>query len=115
MHVYRCAVKMPEGGSIWELYHGCYLGYKPNRDINVACAPRRRGHMYVTWYVPHRIRTEAKNSNTLCISHGTKAAKVKNRGVTYNLLFSLYFGVYKPLMYTHTNVCMCKEQINIIL
>ena len=31
---YRCAVIMPEGGSIWELYHGCYLGYKPNQDIN---------------------------------------------------------------------------------
>ena len=33
-HVYRCAVIMPEGGSIWELYHGCYLGYKPNQDIS---------------------------------------------------------------------------------
>ena len=33
VHVYRCAVIMPEGGSIWELYHGCYLGYKPNQDI----------------------------------------------------------------------------------
>ena len=32
---YRCAVIMPEGGSIWELYHGCYLGYKPNQDIKV--------------------------------------------------------------------------------
>ena len=27
---------MPEGGSIWELYHGCYLGYKPNQDINIV-------------------------------------------------------------------------------
>ena len=32
---YRCAVIMPEGGGIWELYHGCYLGYKPNQDINI--------------------------------------------------------------------------------
>ena len=31
---YRCAVIMPEGGGIWELYHGCYLGYKSNQDIN---------------------------------------------------------------------------------
>ena len=30
---YRCAVIMPEGGGIWELYHGSYLGYKPNQDI----------------------------------------------------------------------------------
>ena len=32
---YRCAVIMPEGGGIWELYHGCYLGYKPNQDIKL--------------------------------------------------------------------------------
>ena len=32
---YRCAVIMPEGGGIWELYHGCYLGYKPNQDIRI--------------------------------------------------------------------------------
>ena len=32
--MYRCAVIIPEGGSIRELYHGCYLGYKPNQDIN---------------------------------------------------------------------------------
>ena len=40
-HVYRCAVIMPEGGSIWELYHGFYLGYKPNQDINFryTCTP----------------------------------------------------------------------------
>ena len=36
---YRCAVIMPEGGSIWELYHGCYLGYKPNQDINFRYTP----------------------------------------------------------------------------
>ena len=33
---YRCAVIMPEGGGIWELYHGCYLGYKPNQDIKLV-------------------------------------------------------------------------------
>ena len=33
-HVYPCAVIVPEGGSIWELYHGCCLGYKPNQDTN---------------------------------------------------------------------------------
>ena len=32
-HVYQCAVIMPDGGSIWELYHDYYLGYKPNQDI----------------------------------------------------------------------------------
>ena len=36
---YRCAVIMPEGGGIWELYHGCYLGYKPNQDINFTFTP----------------------------------------------------------------------------
>ena len=38
-HVYQCAVIMSEGGSIWELYHGCYLGYKPNQDINEIYTP----------------------------------------------------------------------------
>ena len=37
--MYRCAVIMSEGGSIWELYHGCYLGYKPNQDIHFSYTP----------------------------------------------------------------------------
>ena len=36
---YRYAVIMPEGGGIWELYHGSYLGYKPNQDINFRYTP----------------------------------------------------------------------------
>ena len=33
VYVFRCALIVPEGGSIWDLYYGCYLGYMPNQDI----------------------------------------------------------------------------------
>ena len=40
------AVIMPEGGSIWELYHGCYLGYKPNQDINIYIRTYMQGNAH---------------------------------------------------------------------
>ena len=52
-HVYRCAVIMPEGGSIWELYHGCYLGYKPNQDINFSYTPTRFLQEVYMKYIHH--------------------------------------------------------------
>ena len=48
---YRCAVIMPEGGSIWELY--CYLGYKPNKDINVFMA-----HKFHTLGLVYRLQAQ---------------------------------------------------------
>ena len=56
---YRCAVIMPEGGSIWELYHGCYLGYKPNQDI-IIDKPWLSG-IYVSCTIPSlRAKPEGK-------------------------------------------------------